>query len=66
MTTCKNIGDEHNPLSESDQFVCSECTVHLEDWHEVYYDYDYGVPPSKGLYEFVFKYCPNCGRKVVD
>ena len=64
--TCRNIGDEHNLLHQVDQFVCSECTIHLEGWHEIYYDYDYGIPPSKDFYEYVFEYCPNCGRKIIE
>lgn len=63
---CNNIGDQLNPLHEVDQFVCSECYIHLEDWVKVYYDYDFGYPPDKIEYEYAFKFCPNCGKRVVD
>lgn len=51
--TCRNITKE-NPV---DDFVCSKCGVHLYDWIRVR-DEDY--------YEYEFKYCPNCGAKVVE
>lgn len=57
--TCKNIS-EKNPV---DEFICSECGFHYEDFSETKYDedgeYSYKV-------EFVTKYCPNCGAKVED
>lgn len=51
--TCHNIAEE-NPV---DEFVCSKCGIHLYDWIRVR-DEDY--------YEYEFKYCPNCGAKVVE
>lgn len=66
VETCQNIGDDLNPLHEVDQFVCSKCGFHLEDWVEVYYDYDYGFPPDKAYYEYALEHCPHCSRKVVD
>ena len=62
METCQHIGD----INEVDQFICSECGIHLEDWVRVEYDEDWGYPPEKFIYEYAFKYCPNCGRKIVD
>jgi len=64
--TCKNVGDNLNMLHEVDQFVCSECRIHLEDWTRIEYDEDWGYPPEKFWYEYTFKFCPNCGRKIVD
>ena len=64
--TCKNIGDKENPLYEADQFVCSKCGIQLEDWVSIYYDYDFGYPPDKIECEYIFKFCPNCGRKIED
>lgn len=66
VDTCKNIGDKNNLRHEADQFVCSECGFHLEDWVEVYYDYDYGVPSDPSCYEYEIEHCPHCGRKVVE
>lgn len=57
--TCKNFSEKH-PV---DEFICSECGFHYEDFSETKYDedgeYSYKV-------EFVTKYCPNCGAKVED
>lgn len=66
VKTCKNIGDEFNPLHEVDQFVCSRCGIHLEDWCRVVYDYDHGISRDKTFYEYVMEYCPHCGAKVAE
>ena len=66
MDTCKNIGDKSNPLHEVDQFVYSECRIHLEDQAKIEYSEDFGYPPEKFFYEYAFKFCPNCGKKVVE
>ena len=58
--TCEHVGDIH----EVDQFICSECGIHLEDWVRVKYDEDF-YPQEKYFLEYSFKYCPNCGRKIV-
>ena len=55
-----HVGDIH----EVDQFICSECGIHLEDWVRVKYDEDF-YPQEKYFLEYSFKYCPNCGRKIV-
>ena len=62
VTTCKNVGEYH----EADQFVCSECGIRLEDWIEVWIDEDFGYPASEIQAEYIFKYCPNCGREVIE
>lgn len=55
--TCQNIGEDY---AEFDQFICSECEAHLQDW--VLMDED----DEDIVHEYVFKYCPNCGAKVED
>ena len=40
----------------TDEFRCSVCGLHLEDW--IRFD-DEG-----NCYEYEFKYCPNCGAKM--
>ena len=60
-STCEHIGE----LNEVDQFVCSECGIHLEDWVEVWFDEDFGYPASEVHSEYAFRHCPNCGRKIV-
>lgn len=66
INKCENIGDKNNPLHESDQFVCSNCGFHLEDWAEVYYDDDWGFNTEPTYYDYVMEHCPHCGAKVVD
>lgn len=57
--TCRNDGTDY---SGCDQFICSECGIHLQDWVLIdmldYYD---GI-----VHEYEFKYCPNCGAKVEE
>lgn len=52
--TCHNI-TEKNPV---DDFVCSNCGLHLHDWVRIINNEDW--------HEFEVKYCPNCGAKVED
>ena len=53
--TCKNIGTEY---ADVDQFICSNCGIHLQDWVSVDDDGD--------LHEFVIRFCPNCGAEVIE
>lgn len=57
--TCKNISEMH-PV---DGFTCSECGITIIDYVEERVDEEeYDVTH----HEYVFKYCPNCGAKVVE
>lgn len=42
--------------AKCDEFRCSVCGIHLEDWN-LYDEDDWDS-------EFVFKFCPNCGAKM--
>lgn len=54
---CLNINPDYN---EVDQFICSKCGIHLQEWIKVEDEED-------GWYsEYEFKYCPNCGRKIME
>lgn len=55
---CNNVCKEY---AECDAFICSNCGVYLENWSEVIFDDD----GEKMLQEFEFKFCPNCGKKIV-
>ena len=55
---CANAGTEY---AETDQFVCSECGLHLQDWIHIV---DTDDTEDSTLSEYTFKYCPNCGRKI--
>lgn len=55
---CKNVAERY---ADCDEFVCSKCGIHLEEWVEVSIDEDYDDEIHS---EYVFKYCPNCGAKI--
>ena len=48
--------------SEYDEFICEKCGLHLEDWKKLepnqYGDID--------CFEYALKYCPNCGRRIIQ
>ncbi len=55
----KNIGADY---AEQDQFICSECGIHLQDWVRIDEDdYEDGI-----VHEYVFRFCPNCGKKLEE
>lgn len=49
---CENENENH---SEVDEFRCSSCGLHLEDWMRI---------KDESRYEYTLKFCPECGRKV--
>lgn len=57
--TCKNI-TKQPPV---DEFICSECGLILQDYCEKRID---GEDGDECFFEVEFKYCPNCGAKVVE
>lgn len=57
--TCKNVGEMH-PV---DGFTCSECGISLEDYSEKEVDEENGDITYR---EYMLRYCPNCGAKVVE
>lgn len=57
--TTKNVGTDY---AEVDQFICEECGIPLQDWRRVEIDEDDG---DISYYEYTFRYCPNCGRKII-
>lgn len=46
-----------------DEFVCRRCGLHLEDWRRFIIDPDTG---ESELYEYEFKYCPECGAAIME
>ena len=56
---CANAGTEY---AETDQFICSECGLHLQDWVQIV---DSDDTEDTTLSEYTFKYCPNCGREIL-
>ena len=54
----ENITEEN----EVDQFVCSECGIIIESFVRKEIDEDDG---EETYHEYVMRYCPNCGAKMV-
>jgi hypothetical protein len=54
---CNNNQNYH----EVDEFRCSVCGLHLEDWSRRICDEDTG---DEFFVEYVLKYCPECGAKM--
>nr|DAU47660.1 MAG TPA: Thaumarchaeal output domain 1 [Caudoviricetes sp.] len=58
--TCTNES-EYNLV---DGFECSNCVIIIENYNEIEIDEDY--PEDRCMKEYAPRYCPNCGRKIVD
>nr|DAV02696.1 MAG TPA: MqsA [Caudoviricetes sp.] len=58
--TCENLS-EYNLY---DRFKCSNCGIIIENYNEIEIDEDY--PEDRCMKEYAPRYCPNCGRKIVD
>ena len=54
--------NENREYHEADEFRCSECGLHLEDWTRYVYDEDSN---EEYVQEYVFKRCPECGARIV-
>lgn len=59
MNTCYNLAD----VADCDEFVCSACGIDLVEWARKIVDID---ESDTTYHEYAFKFCPNCGRKVVS
>ena len=55
--------NENQDYHEVDEFRCSECGLHLEDWTRYVHDEDCDDVYAK---DYAFKYCPDCGAKMED
>ena len=56
---CRNISD-CNPV---DELICSECGLIMRELRGYEIDEDTN---DESCYEFEFRYCPRCGRKVIN
>lgn len=52
-----------NTSKVSDTFICEKCGIRIEDYSRVEYDED---AEDTTHYEYEFKFCPECGRKIVE
>ena len=57
---CTNIGTDYD---DTDQFICSRCGIHLQNWVRVEIDEDDG---DETHHEYSLRYCPNCGARVKE
>lgn len=57
--TCTNLSD----YNSTDLFKCSNCGIELGEYRQFEIDEDYG---DRYGHQYKPKYCPNCGRKIVD
>ena len=48
-------------VAHCDCFICKRCGVHLEHWSRVKTEEGH-----TDLYEYEFKFCPECGARVKD
>ena len=55
--------NENKKYHEVDEFRCSECGLHLEDWTRYVCDEDSN---EEYVQEYVFKRCPECGARIVS
>ncbi len=46
-----------------DEFECSNCGIVLSEYQQIEIDEDDG---ERFFYDYRPKYCPNCGRKIID
>ena len=58
--TTYNINKEY---ADCDQFVCFKCGIELQGWTKVIRDEETEDITHQ---EYEFKYCPNCGRKIIE
>lgn len=52
-----------NLAKVSDTFICEKCGIWLEDCVKCVYDED---AEDTIHYEYEFKFCPECGRRVME
>lgn len=57
--TCTNESEDDS----IDEFECSNCGIILSEYQQIEIDEDDG---ERYFYDYRPKYCPNCGRKIVE
>lgn len=57
--TCTNLSE----FDSIDEFECSNCGIVLSEYQQIEIDEDDG---ERYFYDYRPKYCPNCGRKIIE
>lgn len=58
--TCENLSE----YDQVDQFECSNCGIVIGQYVQIEVDED--DPDDEYHCEYRPRYCPNCGRKIID
>ena len=61
--TEKFICHNEAEVADCDQWICSHCGINLTEWTKVVVDEEEN---DTTYHEYTFKFCPECGPKVVD
>lgn len=59
VNTCVNLAK----VASCDEWECSNCGIILEGWTRKEIDVD---NCDETFYEYDFKFCPECGNKIVE
>lgn len=64
-----NVTENMSTIAYCDRFICKKCGIRLEGWTKVVIDEydqgDEGVIYDETHYEYEFKFCPECGAKII-
>ena len=64
-----NVTENMSTIAYCDRFICKKCGIRLEGWTKIVIDeYDQGddgVIYDETHYEYEFKFCPECGAKII-
>ena len=50
----------------TEQFICKNCGIRVENFDKIILEEDNDGYINKLFYEYIFKFCPECGAKVKD
>ena len=63
MKLCDTEAVTRNLSAVSDRFFCEKCRIYLENWMKCLY---YEDTEDTKYQEYEFKFCPECGRRVME
>lgn len=58
------VAFNNSKMHFSDEFICSRCGLILRENRR--YEIDEDADGDESCYEFEIKYCPRCGRKIIE